>query len=198
MFISPRQPHETRDWPNEVQSVVNQALVNVEHSRLERLALCTPVNVRSRSYFTIFIIRHMFFEKVQFRMPPDMILRHAMLGYLSDVRPISLQEVFVATSVGRYVSLILCNRREDCKPRFEILTEIHDRGDVPTPVAVVGCTPDRDNRLVVKMPLFLMSQSLGQIALDACLVAFVDQLMSSGNELKSIDVIEFSSHLIAE
>lgn len=66
------------------------------------------------------------------------------------------------------------NSREDLELRLEILTEIHDRSNIAAAVTVVGGGPDRHDILVFEMVL----------------VAFVDQLMRSCNQLEAVDVVE--------
>ena len=45
------------------------------------------------------------------------------------------------------------NGREYSKLRIQVLSEVHDGGDVATAVAVVGSAPDGNDRLVLEMPL---------------------------------------------
>lgn len=42
----------------------------------------------------------------------------------------------------------------------QVLAHVHDRGDVAAAVAVVGGTPDGDDRLVIKVPLSLHLSTL--------------------------------------
>jgi hypothetical protein len=56
---------------------------------------------------------------------------------------------------------------ENLKLWLEVLAQIHNGSNVSAAVAVVGCRPDGDNILVLEM----------------IFVAFVDQLMSAGDEL---------------
>lgn len=56
---------------------------------------------------------------------------------------------------------------EDSKIWFQVFAEGHDTGNITTAVAVIWCRPDRYYVLV----------------LEVVLVAFVDQLMSTGDEL---------------
>lgn len=66
------------------------------------------------------------------------------------------------------------NGREDLEFGLEVFAKVHDRGDIAAAVAVVWSRPDSDHVLVF----------------EVVLVAFVDKLMSSGNELQAVDVVE--------
>ncbi len=72
--------------------------------------------------------------------------------------------------------------REDMEALHQVLAHIHDGGHVSTPVTVVGGAPDGDDGLVGEMPL----------------VAFIDELMSAGDELQAIDMVELGRDFVAK
>lgn len=79
-------------------------------------------------------------------------------GY--HMRDAYLQEVFrAAIRRRRDVTVSFGNGGEDCEFRLEVLSEVHDGGDVAAAVAVVGCAPDGDDGLVFKMPLYALLAS---------------------------------------
>lgn len=98
------------------------------------------------------------------------------------------------------MSVSLRNGREYGKLWVQVLSEVHDGGDVAAAVAVIGSAPDRDDGLVFEVPLyasFSFSRTYSGRAL-VYLVAFIDELMSTGDKLETVDVIEFCSDLIAK
>jgi len=66
------------------------------------------------------------------------------------------------------------HRREDLELWLQVLAQVHNGRNVSAAVAVVGRRPDSDDILVFEMVL----------------VALIDQLMSTGDKLQAIDVIE--------
>jgi len=94
-----------------------------------------------------------------------------------------LQEVFASTSAASGDStLILGNGAEDAKLGVQILAYVHDGRYIATAVTVIWCRPNGNHRLLR----------------EVILVAFVDQLMSTSNELQTIDMIELSCNLITK
>lgn len=90
---------------------------------------------------------------------------------------------------------------EDIELGVQILTNIHDRGDVTAAVAVIWCRPNRDNRLLWEVVLSReFSNRLGAVFLLGAtyLVALIDQLMGTRNELQAIDMIEFACDFVSE
>ena len=57
---------------------------------------------------------------------------------------------------------------------LEVLAQVHDTGHITTAVTIIWCRPDSDNVLVFEMVF----------------VAFVDELMGTGDELEAVDVVE--------
>lgn len=51
------------------------------------------------------------------------------------------------------MAVSLRHGREDCELWLQILTKVHDRGDVAATVAVIGSAPDGDDGFVFEMPL---------------------------------------------
>lgn len=72
-----------------------------------------------------------------------------------------------ATCSGRHSALAVRNGREDVEALDQVLAHVHDGGHVSTPVTVIGSAPDGDDGLVREVPL----------------VAFINELMSAGNQL---------------
>lgn len=70
----------------------------------------------------------------------------------------SLEEVFAsAAAASRDSSLVLWDGREDGKLGVEVLSYIHDRGDIAAAVAVIWSRPDGNNRLLWEMVLHAVS-----------------------------------------
>ena len=51
------------------------------------------------------------------------------------------------------MTLSLRNGRKYVKFWFQVLSEVHDGGDIAAAVAVIGSAPDGDDGLVFKVPL---------------------------------------------
>lgn len=122
-----------------------------------------------------------------------------MLGVSHEIA--YLQEVFrAAIRRRRNVTISFGNGGEYGEFRFEILSEVHDGGDVAAAVAVIGGAPDGDDGLVFKMPLYAALASAEPIKdrTIAYLVTFIDKLMCACNKLESVDVVEFRGDLIAK
>ena len=110
-----------------------------------------------------------------------------------------LQEVIASTTSSSWDStLILGNGTEDAELGVEILTDVHDGCNITTAVAVVGSGPDGDNRLLGEVILKNISTRMSEGLVRTYLVAFVDKLMSTSNELQAIDVIELGRNLVAK
>jgi hypothetical protein len=62
---------------------------------------------------------------------------------------------------------VIWDRGKDLELGFEVFAQVHNRRDVSTTVAVIWCRPDSHDVFV----------------LEVVLVAFVDELMGSSNEL---------------
>jgi len=77
---------------------------------------------------------------------------------------------------------VIGHRAENLEIWLEILAEGHDGRDVAAAVAVVGRGPDGDNFL----------------GLEVVLVAFVDELVGAGDELKVVDVVELEERTSVE
>ena len=69
--------------------------------------------------------------------------------------PISrLKEIFGAPTSGcRNSTLVVRHSREDREAWVEVFAEVHDRGDIPAAVAVIGRAPNGDDGFVLEMPL---------------------------------------------
>lgn len=74
----------------------------------------------------------------------------------------------------------------DCTEQFEgglqVISDLTDRGQVTAPVAVIGRTPHGYNILVVEM----------------IFVAFVDQLVCSGDQREIVDMTELVCDSVSE
>lgn len=80
------------------------------------------------------------------------------------------------------MSLIVGHGRENGEFGFHLLVDSHDRCYVAATVTVVGRRPHGYNRVLV----------------EVILVTLVDQLVSSGDELQTIDMIELGCDLVTE
>lgn len=80
------------------------------------------------------------------------------------------------------MSLIVADGAEQLKGGLEVLTNLTDRSQVTTSIAVVGCTPHGDDVLVGKVVF----------------VSFVDQLMCASDQGEIVDVAEFIGYTITE
>lgn len=113
----------------------------------------------------------------------------------------SLEEVFAsAAATCRDSSLVLRDGREDGKLGIEVLSHIHDGGDITAAVAVIWSRPDGNNRLLREMVLYAVRISftfLLKIVLSY-LITLVYKLMGTGNELKSIDLVELGCDLVSK
>ena len=79
-----------------------------------------------------------------------------------------LQEVLAAASTARGDgTLMIGDSGEDLELWFQVLAKVHNGGDVAASVTVIGCRPDGYHVLVF----------------EVVLIAFIDQLMSPGNQL---------------
>ena len=86
-----------------------------------------------------------------------------------------LQEVFrPSPPTLRRRSTVLRNSAENCEFRIQIFPQVHNRGYIPASLTVVRRRPHR-----CYGPVF-----------EVKLVAFVDQLVCTGYELQTIDMIE--------
>jgi hypothetical protein len=94
--------------------------------------------------------------------------------------------------------LILGNGTEDAELGIEVFTDVHDGCNITTAVAVVGSGPDGDNGLLGEVILKNISTRMSEGLVRIYLVAFVDKLMSTCNELQAIDVIELGRNLVAK
>lgn len=122
-----------------------------------------------------------------------------MLGVSHEI--VYLQEVFRAAVRRRgNVTISFGDGGEYGEFRFEVLSEIHDGGDVAAAVAVIGGAPDGDDGLVFKMPLCAVLALAEPIEdrIIAYLITFIDKLMGTRNKLESVDVVEFRGDLIAK
>jgi hypothetical protein len=73
---------------------------------------------------------------------------------LPDIVRDHLQKVISsAASTSGDSTLFLGNGTEDAELGVEVFANIHDRCNIATAVAVVGCRPDRYNRLLREMVL---------------------------------------------
>lgn len=79
---------------------------------------------------------------------------------------------------GRDGSLVVGDGIEDLELPVQVLVQGQDGGHIATPVAVVGSRPDSHEVLLVKHVL----------------VALLDQLMGTADELEAIDVDELGGH----
>jgi hypothetical protein len=68
------------------------------------------------------------------------------------------------------------------KFRVEVVVHVHNRGHVAASITVIRSRPDGDDRAVFEMPF----------------EAFVDQLMCTGDELKTVDMVEFRGNFISK
>lgn len=94
-----------------------------------------------------------------------------------------LQEIVGwSTSASRNMSHVIRDSREDAEFGIQVLVDCHDGCYISTAVAVVGCRPHRDNRVLRKVEF----------------VAFVDKLMSSRDQFESVDVVELCGNLVSE
>lgn len=80
------------------------------------------------------------------------------------------------------MSLIITDGTEELEGRLEIVSNLADRGQVATPVAVVRRAPHGDHILV------------GEVVF----VSLVDELMCPGDEGEVIDVTKLIGHAITE
>jgi len=78
--------------------------------------------------------------------------------------------------------LILGNGAEDAKLGVQILANVHDRRNIATAITVVRGRPDGNHGLLR----------------EVILVALIDQLMSTSNELQTINVIELGCNLVTK
>ena len=70
------------------------------------------------------------------------------------MRVVILQKVVAsATTSSRNSTLVLGNGTEDAELGVEILANVHDRRNIPTAIAVVGCGPDCNYRLLGEVVL---------------------------------------------
>ena len=98
------------------------------------------------------------------------------------------------------MTVSLGNGGEYGKFGIQLLSKVHDGGDVAAAVAVVGSTPDGDDGFVFKVPLYAalaLAEPIQNRSL-AYLIAFINELMSTGNKLEAVDVVELCSDLVAE
>ena len=72
------------------------------------------------------------------------------------------------------MSKLVFDSTEQLEVGLQIFAHFANGGHVSTSIAVIGSGPDRNNIL----------------ALEVVLVSFVDKLVSSGNEVESVDVAE--------
>lgn len=80
------------------------------------------------------------------------------------------------------MSLVVTDCTEQLERRLEIFSNLTDRSQVATPVAVVGGTPHGHDVLVGEMVF----------------VALVHQLMGTGNQGEVIDMAELVSHSVTK
>ena len=104
-----------------------------------------------------------------------------------------------ATATCRDSSLVLGNGREDGKLGIEVFSDVHDGGDITATVAVIWSRPDGNNRLLREMVLHDVSIrfTLPYIVISY-LITLVYKLMGTGNELKSIDLVELGCDLVSK
>ena len=104
-----------------------------------------------------------------------------------------------AASSSRDSTLILGNSTEYAKLGVEVLTDVHDRCNIAAAVAVVGCGPDRNNRLLRKMILQTLEFEGAEVReMKTHLVAFIDELVGTSDKLQTINVVELSRDLVSE
>lgn len=80
------------------------------------------------------------------------------------------------------MSLIVTDGTEQLEAGLQIVADLAHRGQIPTSVAVVRCTPHGDDILVVEMVF----------------ISLVHQLVCAGNQREVVDVTELVRHAIAE
>lgn len=102
--------------------------------------------------------------------------------------------------------LVIGHSGEDTELGVEVCVDCHDRGHIATSVAIVGRRPDRHDgflrEVVLTQGVSLLrspgtTQELGVWG-GAYLVAFVYQLVGSGNGLEAVDMVELGGNLITE
>lgn len=97
------------------------------------------------------------------------------------------------------MTLSFGNSREYSKFWVQVLSKIHDGGDIAAAVAIIRSTPNGDNRFVFEVPLHRISLRLFRRDTSmSYLVAFIYKLMGTSNKLKAVDVVKFCSDLVAK
>jgi len=116
-----------------------------------------------------------------------------------------LKEILGAPPGGRRDSaLVVGHGREDREAWVQVLAEVHDGGDVAAAVAVVGSAPYCDDGFIFEVPLCCGIWSargvcdVQWVSGEIHLVALVDQLVSTRNELEAIDMVELRCDLISK
>lgn len=80
------------------------------------------------------------------------------------------------------MSHVVRHSRKDAEFRIQVLVDRHDGCYVSAAVAVVGCRPHCNHRVLWKVEF----------------VTLVHKLMSSGDEFQSVDVVELCRNLVSE
>jgi hypothetical protein len=95
--------------------------------------------------------------------------------------------------------LILRNGAEDAELGVQILANVHDGRNIATAVTVVRGRPDGNHGLLREVILDEISIMIcSRRGSQSYLVALVDQLMSTSNELQTINVIKLRGNLVTE
>ena len=98
------------------------------------------------------------------------------------------------------MTISLGNGGEDGEFGIQVLSKVHDRGDIAAAVTVIRSAPDGDNGLVFEMPLLealALADSIGDGRITY-LITFIDELMCPCDKLESVDVVEFRSDFVAK
>jgi hypothetical protein len=110
-----------------------------------------------------------------------------------------LQEVIAsATSSCRNSALVLGDGTEDAELRVEVFTDVHDRCNIATAIAVVRRGPNGDDRLLGEVVLLTFSFWEGHRKKRPYLIAFIDELVSTSDELKTVDMIKLGCNLVSK
>ncbi len=104
--------------------------------------------------------------------------KHTNTQRLNFPRLAFLQKVLAPpSSTGRHSPPVIGYSGKDLKFRFQVLPKIHDGSNIAAAVTIVWSRPDGDYIFVF----------------EVVLVAFIDQLMGSCNELQPVNMVELNS-----
>ena len=120
-----------------------------------------------------------------------------MLAYVSYRH---LQEVLSAcSSPCRHSTAVVGDSAEDGELRVQVFVNAHYRGNIAAAIAVVWRRPHCDHVLILEVILACkVSRFFLKRDLRAYFVSFVDQLMGSGDQSQTVDLVELRRHFVAE